>query len=80
MGDHYRTGDDTLSDPAAALVWRGFERSLLATFPGRGWVATTREDSYPREVWARFLGAQGYAPADAARLPAVFLKRVAGGR
>jgi hypothetical protein len=79
VGDRYRTGDDTLSDPAAALVWRGFERSLLAKVPDAGWVATTWEDLYPRHVWRRFLAGQGYAPADSRRLPAVFLKGVGAG-
>lgn len=65
-----------LRDMSLLTLWMGFERTLLRRLPQAERLVTTWEDVYPRERWADFLMAQGYA----AEGGAVFAKQVGGRR
>jgi hypothetical protein len=68
--DVYRR-PDPVADPALAILWQGFEATLLARFPEAERVATPAwEDIYERPAWERFLSQQGYRPGP----PGVFVK------
>ena len=72
LEERFRSGDDPAVDAAHVTVWQGFERWLLAHLCGVERIMTTWEDEYDRDVWAKFLRQQGYAPLP----PAAFIKEV----
>jgi hypothetical protein len=74
LHDGHRADPDPARDPALALLWDGFEGTLLEHLAPWGPVrrlVTTWEDVYPRWAWAAFLEERG----DLARPPAAFAKR-----
>ena len=72
LEDRFRQ-EDPLHDPALATIWTGFERTLLARFPGTQRIATPSwEDLYERPAWQQFLGDQGFLPFS----PGCFVKEL----
>ncbi len=67
---------EPVRDMSLGALWTGFEQTLLGRLPHAERLVTTWEDIYPREQWANFLTAQGYA----AEGGAVFAKPVGGRR
>lgn len=67
---------EPVRDMSHLTLWTGFERALLGRLPEAERLVTTWEDIYPREQWADFLTARGYA----AEGGAVFAKPVGGRR